>query len=260
MAFKKGMYTVQAVHNAFEILEYLAVYRTDAPINFLSEKFNISQNKIFRLLATLCESGLVEHDKQSGHYRLGINSFTLAQKLIGNSSIISIAHPVIELLAKKHDEAVYMAVIKGDDVLFLDMADCHQQIRAVSLIGKTFPYFTNAAGKVMKALESAEIIEWLRNKKRIKHGNILDPELLASELFEIRSNGGFAVDSDGLGEGLISIAVAVKDYAGHVIGAITMLGPSFRLVRGRIESEIIPSLLEGAAIASQRFGYIPIEA
>lgn len=256
-AAKKRIYTIQTVRNAFEILEFLAMDRADATLHNLAAKFDISQNKTFRLLATLCGSRLVEHDKQSGNYRLGINSFTLAQKLIGNSNIISIAHPVIERLARKHDEAVYMAVIKGDDVLFLDMADCHQQIKAMSLIGKTFPYFTNAAGKVMKALESAEIIEWLRNKKREKNGNISDPESLASELSAIRSNGGFAVDSDGLGEGLISVAVAVKDYAGHVIGAITMLGPSFRLVRDRIESEIIPSLLEGAAIASQRFGYMP---
>jgi DNA-binding IclR family transcriptional regulator len=105
-------------------------------------------------------------------------------------------------------------------------------------------------------LESAEVIEWLKSSKRNKR-HISDPEALASELQEIRSNGGVAVESDGLGEGLISIAVAVKDYAGHVVGAITMYGPSFRLMRDRIEKEIIPSLLEAAAFTSQRFGYLP---
>lgn len=150
-----------------------------------------------------------------------------------------------------------MAIIRDDGVLFLDMADCDQQIKAVPLIGKTFPYFTNAAGKVMKALESTEVIDWLRSDKRGKTFNISDPESLASELIEIRSNGGVSIDTDGLGEGLISVAVAVKDYAGHVIGAITMLGPSFRLARERLEKEIIPSLIEGAAIVSKRFGYMP---
>jgi DNA-binding IclR family transcriptional regulator len=258
MVQKKGAYTVETVHKAFEILEYLTEDRTDATLKTIAAKFDLTLNKTFRLLATLCENGLVEQDKPSGNFRLGINSFSLAQKLVGNSNIISIAHPVIEQLAKKHGEAVYMSIIRGDDVLFLDMADCHQQIKAVSLLGKTFPYFTNAAGKVMKALESAEVIEWLRNKKRSKVRNITDPELLATELTEIRSNGGVAVDFEGLGEGLVSVAVAVKDYAGHVIGAISMHGPSFRLVRDRIEKEIIPSLLEGAALASQRFGYMPV--
>jgi DNA-binding IclR family transcriptional regulator len=253
----KGMYTVQAVHNAFKILEFLTEDRANTTLLSVASKFELTQNKTFRLLSTLCESGLVEHDKQSGTYKLGINSFSLAHKLVGKSSIMNITHPVIEQLARKHGEAVYMAVIKGDDVLFMDMADCNQQIKAMPLIGKTFPYFTNAAGKVMKALESTEIIDWLKNSSRSKTRHILDPVSLASELQEIRSNGGVAVEFDGLGEGLISIAVAVKDYAGHVIGAITMYGPSFRLVRDRIEKEIIPSLLEAAAFTSQRFGYLP---
>ncbi|MDD2899217.1 MAG: IclR family transcriptional regulator [Desulfuromonadaceae bacterium] len=258
MAQQKGLYTVQTVNTAFEILHYLTEDHAEATIQALSTRFDLTPNKAFRLLSTLCESGLLEQDKPSGVYRLGMGSFSLAQKLVGKSTIINITHPIIEQLAKKHDESVYMAVIKGDDVLFLDMADCHQQIKAMSLIGKTFPYFTNAAGKVMKALESAEAIEWLRNSKRSKTQHILDPKALASELMEIRSNGGFAVESDGLGEGLISVAAAVKDYAGHVIGAITMFGPSFRLVRDRVENEIIPSLLEAAAFTSKRFGYLPV--
>lgn len=257
MTQKKGAYTVVAVHKAFEILEFLTEDRADATIKTLAFKFEMTQNKTFRLLATLCESGLVEQDKQTGNFRLGINSFSLAQKLSGNSNIISIAHPVIEQLARKHDEAVYMTIIRGDDVLFLDMADCHQQIKAEPLIGKTFPYFTNAAGKVIKALESAEVIEWLKSKKYGKSHNIPNSDSLASELLEIRTNGGIAIDFGGLGEGLVSVAVAVKDYAGQVIGAISIHGPSFRLVRDRIEKEIIPSLLEGAALASQRFGYLP---
>ena len=257
MALEKSAYTVLTVHKAFEVLEFLSGNPTDSSLQTIASTVEMTRNKAFRLLATLCESGLLEQEKPGGSYRLGMNAFSLAQKLIRNPNVISLAHPVIEQLAKKHGEAVYMTVIKGDDVLFLDMADCDQQIKAVSLIGKTFPFFTNAAGKVMKALESKESLEWIVNKKRNKSINISDPEHLVSELFEIRSNGGVAVDSGGLGEGVSSVAVAVKDYAGHVIGAITMLGPSFRFLKKRIEKEIIPSLIEGAAIASEKFGYMP---
>lgn len=257
MAQEKSVYSVQSVHKAFEILEVLTGSPTGVSLQVLSSTIELTRNKTFRLLATLCESGLVEQEKPSGNYRIGINSFSLAQKLVRNSNVISLAHPVIEQLAKKHDEDVYMVVIKEDNVLFLDMADCDQQIRAVPLIGKTFPYFTNAAGKVMKALESTEVIDWLKSGKRSKIRNISNPETLASELMEIRANGGVAVETGGLGEGLSSIAVVVKDYAGHVIGAITMFGPSFRLAKERLEQEIIPSLLEGADLVSKRFGYLP---
>jgi len=49
--------------------------------------------------------------------------------------------------------------------------------------------------------------------------------------------------------------VAVRDYAGKVVGAVTMLGPSFRMFADRLENEIIPSLLEGADMLSAKFGY-----
>jgi len=257
MSNGKSIYSILSVHKAFEVLEYLSGSPTDASLQIIASKVDMTRNKALRLLATLCEIGLIEHEAPSGSYCLGVNSYSLAQRMVRNSNVINLAHPVIEQLAKKHGEAVYMAVFKGDDVLFLDMADCDQQIKAVPLIGKTFPFFTNAAGKVMKALESAESIEWLVSKKSIKSNSITNPAGLISELIEIRSNGGVAIESGGLGEGVISVAVAVKDYAGHVIGAITMLGPSFRFLKERIEKEIIPSLIEGAALASEKFGYMP---
>jgi DNA-binding IclR family transcriptional regulator len=39
------------------------------------------------------------------------------------------------------------------------------------------------------------------------------------------------------------------------VGAITMLGPSFRMAASRLENEIIPSMLDGAEMLSMKFGY-----
>lgn len=254
---KSSVYTVQTVAKAFELLELISQQQMHADLPHLAAKVAMTRNKTYRLLATLMENGLVERDPLTGTYQLGINSISLAQKMMKHSSVINFAHPVMEDLAKRHDEAVYMTVIRGDEVLFLDMVDCEQQIKAMSLVGEKFPFFTNAAGKVIKALEARELPEWLSQKKRGRSKQVPDPEKLASELLEIRSNGGVAIDNGGLGDGISSVAVAVKDYAGKVIGAITLLAPSFRMVQERIETEIIPSLVAGAALISEKFGYMP---
>ncbi len=161
----------------------------------------------------------------------------------------------MEHLARKHHEAVYMTIIKDDDVLFLDMVDCEQQIKAAPLVGKSYPFFTNAAGKVMRALDSFDLLEKLRLKKISREGRP-DVDELVSELQEIRAKG-VAVDNGGLGDGIISVAVAVRDYAGQVVCALTLLGPSFRMLTDRIENEIVPSMLQGAAVLSGKFGYKP---
>jgi len=139
-------------------------------------------------------------------------------------------------------------------VLFLNMVDCLQSIKPESLIGRKFPFFTNAAGKVMKAVESWDLLERLC-KRDDSRGRQPDLKLLACELERIKVTG-VAIDNGGIEEGVISVAVAVRDYAGKVIGAITMLGPSFRMLAERIEDEIIPSLQEGAGLLSARFGYV----
>lgn len=248
-------YTVHTVDKAFDILDALAESTTDLPMAELADRTGLNRNKTFRLLATLCDRGLAERDPVSGLYRLGVCSVALAQRVLRRASLVTYAHPVMEQLARKHDEAVYLTVIKDDEVVFLDMVDCNQNIKAAPLVGMKFPFFTNAAGKMMKVLDSRDLLEKFF-KSRGRNNPRLDLDLLSSELDEIRSRG-VAIDSGALGEGVISVAVAVKDYGGKIIAAITMLGPAFRMLSDRLESEIIPSMLEGAEILSEKFGYAP---
>jgi len=265
-------YTFQNVKKALELLEILAESPKPLTLQSLAEAVSFSSGKTFRLLAILMEKGLVELDAVSGAYQLGARTAAFGKKLMrrsGNpdgarpaqqkfldsSNLVSYSHPIMEELAGKYDEAVYMTVIKNDEVLFLNMVDCAQQIKAEPLVGRKFPFFTNAAGKVMKAVDSWDLLEKLC-KRDERPGRWPDMEQLASELQLIRATG-VAVDNGGLGDGIISVAVAVRDYAGKVVGALTMLGPSFRMLGERIDNEIIPAMQEGAGILSKRFGYAP---
>lgn len=246
-------YSVKSVDNAFKLIEILAETSSATRTQDLAVKLGLSHNKTFRLVKTLCDKGLVQHDVTSGTYQLGILSIPLAQKILKNMSVINYAHPILEELVQKHGEAAYMTVIQDVDVLFLDMVDCDQTIKAEPLVGKRFPFFNTAAGKVMKSLDSQDLLERLL-KRVTRKGDRPDLDELNLELKKIRA-AGVAVDKGGLGEGIISVAVAIRDYSGKVIGAITLIGPSFRMLADRIENEIIPSLLAGGELLSERFGY-----
>ena len=250
---EKGTYSVQSVIKAFDLLEALASEDSNATVPMLAKKLDLSRNKVFRLLATLEEKGLIERDEVSGIYRLGLHSFEMAQHILKSASLIRLAHPIMELLARKHDEAVYMTVLNNDEVLFLDMVDSFQQIKTVPLVGRRFPFFTNAAGKAIKAMSSTDVFERMGKRQASKSG-IPDLKKLESELRDIRQKG-VAVDFGGLGDGICAVAVAIKDYAGKVVGALTLLAPSFRMLQDRLDIEIIPSMLEGAEVLSMKFGY-----
>jgi DNA-binding IclR family transcriptional regulator len=253
MARDKSAYVVQSVEHALDILEILAADSGGCTVQHIASQLGVSRNKAFRLVATLEERGLVVRDDLSGTCRLGLAMVEMAQKLINSVSLVRLAHPVMEFLARRHDEAVYLTVLQGDEVLFLDMVDSGQNIKAASLVGRRFPFFTNAAGKALKALESIDVVEKFFRRHRKKECRV-DLEALEHELESIRLKG-VAIDIGGLGEGVVGVAVAVRDYAGKVVAAITMLGPSFRMLTDRLEDEIVPSLLEGAEMLSMKFGY-----
>jgi DNA-binding IclR family transcriptional regulator len=250
---EKSAYAVQAVENAFDILDSLTGDVPDATLPHLAARLGISRNKAFRLLATLENRGLVEREEISGMYRLGLSTVEMAQRFMRCANLVRLARPVMEALARRHDEAVYLTVVRGDEVLFLDMVDCDRQIKAMPLVGKRFPFFTNAAGKAIRAFESRDALERFAKRRRKGEG-FPDVATLEDEMNAIKQRG-VAVDNGGLGDGVISVAVAVKDYAGKVVGALTLLGPSFRLMASRLENEIIPSLQESAEMLSMKFGY-----
>lgn len=246
---EKGVYSVLAVTKAIDLLEALAQDGANPTIQVLSDKLDLSSNKAFRLLATLEDKGLVEKSSLTGTYRLGLHAFEMAQHILKSDSLIRLAHPIMVDLARKLDEAVYITVMNNDEVLFLDMVDSFQQVKAIDLVGKRFPFFTNAAGKVIKSVSSIDLLGRFTKKRGIPN-----PEELEKELDEIRKRG-VAVDFNGLGDGICTVAVVIRDYAGKVVGALTLLAPSFRMLHERLEQVIIPCMLEGGEQLSMKFGY-----
>lgn len=249
MTREKNVYSVQAVVKAIELLEALAQEDANLTLAVLAKKLELSRNKSFRLLATLEDKGLVERNEQTGSYVLGVQAFEMAQHILKSANLIRIAHPVMEELAHQLGEAIYLTVASHDEVLFLDMVDSFQQIRAVDLTGKRFPFFTNAAGKVIKSVGSIDLFK--RGDKRL---GIEGSQELELELEEIRRKG-VAVDFGGLGDGICAVAVVIRDYAGKVVGALTLLAPSFRMRPERLADEVIPALLAGGEQLSMKFGY-----
>ena len=141
MTREKGAYSVQAVIKAIDLLETLAQDGDSPSITVIEKKLELSHNEAFRLLATLEDKGLVERDVLTGTYSLGLQAFQMAQHILKSTNLIRLAHPVMEELARKLDEAIYITVMNNDEVLFLDMVDSFQQVKAVDLVGKRFPFF-----------------------------------------------------------------------------------------------------------------------
>lgn len=249
---QRRTYEVRSVTNGFDLLAALLPERDNRTLWLLAQDLGLSSRKTASLLAALEKKGMVERDGRGG-YHLGLSAYELALHIQRSTSLTKLAHPIMVELARKHDEAVYLTVPSDNEVIFLDMVDSMQKVKTAPIVGRRFPFFTNAAGKVIKAATSPgdtteELVTGL-----VSTAPAQDIERLAREIETIRQRG-VAIDNGGLGNEICAVAVAIRDYAGWAVGALTMLAPSFRMLQERLEQEIIPSMLDGAAVLSKKFG------
>ncbi|MBE0599620.1 MAG: IclR family transcriptional regulator [Desulfuromonadales bacterium] len=247
----KDSYSIQSVENALAVLEALCEEEEEFRISQLSEKLGMNKTSVFRLLATFENRGYVEREKGSGKYRLGLSAYEMGQKFLSRMGLLRKGKPVLERLVRECNEAVYLAVRRQEEALFLDLTDTGQQVKIVSLLGNRYPMAENAAGKVLLAHFIPEEAP-ARGKKSAVPG--LTPSL-QEELALIREQG-YCLDLSSLGEGVASLAVPLFAASGEVPGALCMIGPTFRMTPERIHGEFLPRLKEAGEIISSKLGYM----
>jgi len=242
---QKESYSIQSVDNALDVLEALCEEGEEVRISQLSERLGMNKTSIFRLLATFENRGYVEKEPRSGKYKLGLSAYEMGQKFLSRMGLLRKAKPVIERLARECNEALYLAVPRGNEVLMLDMVDTMQQVKIIPLVGNRYPITGPTAGRVILAGSETH-----RSSCTLESLADLDAELI-----RIREAGG-CIDSGVLGEGIASLATPLIDAQGNVPGSLCMVGPEFRLTQEKINENLLPRLIEAGVVISSKLGYV----
>jgi len=240
----KDSYSIQSVENALDLLEAICDEAEEFRISHLSEKLSMNKTSVFRLLATFENRGYVEREKVSGKYRLGLSAYEIGQKFLSRMGLLRNARPVMERLVRDCNEAVYLAMRRGEDVLFLDMVDTSQQVKVVSLVGKRFPLAKTAAGKIMLSHSPSRPLT-----------RPLSDYPSSEEILQI-ARQGYCIDREGLGDGIVSIAVPVQNSAGDVCGCLCLVGPDFRIPQDKLKATVLPALREAGETVSSKLGHL----
>ena len=242
---QKESYSIQSVDNALDVLEALCDEGDEVRISQLSERLGMNKTSIFRLLATFENRGYVEKEQRSGKYKLGLSAYEIGQKFLSRMVLLRKAKPVMEKLARACNEAIYLAVPSGNEVLLLDMVDTTQQVKIIPLLGKRYPITGPSAGRVILAHAEAH-----RAKCSLEELSTLN-----SELTRIHEQGN-CYDQGAFGEGIASLAAPLIDAQGNVPGSLCIVGPEFRLPPDKIENDLLPSLTEAGIVISSKLGYV----
>ena len=249
-------YSVRAVDKALRILETLGKESGDLGLVELSRELTIEKSTLHRLLGTLEARGFVRRDPLSLRYSLGIRMLELGTAVTARSALGRAAVPVLDRLAVRSRQTVNLAVLDGDEILYVAKRESPEPLRLTVEVGRRLPAHCTALGKAMLGFRpAAEVRRLFGRRKRLRRftpNTITDPRELIEHLKEILRTG-VAVDREELVPGLRCLAAPVLDFTGYAVAAMSISAPAVTLGEERV-AELRPMLLEAVAELSKALG------
>jgi IclR family transcriptional regulator, KDG regulon repressor len=208
------------------------------------------------LVKTLVTLGYVRQLKDSKRYRIGRPLFALAASALDELEMSSLATPLLEDLTRATGESAHFSVRMGDAVVVLARTSGPGAFQLTGRVGVMRPAHCTALGKIMlAALQPDQFERFLQRAELAAHtpNSITAAESLRREVAEVR-RAGMAFDDGEFDSELRCVALPVRDFSGHVIGAIGISGPVWRLSIESLQKRA--RLVRAAAVRlSAEFGY-----
>lgn len=247
---------VRSVDRAAALLVCLADADGSASVTDLSHSLDLHKSTVSRLLSTLERRGLVEQDRESGHFRLGVGIIRLAQSAERTLDLRAIALPEMEALAKITHETVSLEVFDGvAAAVAICQIDGPNLTPMPDITGRPIAMHAIASGKVLLASlpERTVLAIARRGLLRYTPRTITDPRALLEELATIRRRG-YAVAIGEWDERLNAAAVPICDARGSVIATVVVWGAAARVTPGTLPT-LITSVRDAAHQISTKLGW-----
>ena len=256
----KDRYLINSILRASNILKYFTKGKGQFKISELACELHLDRSTIYRILLSLEKCGLVEKDKETGGYSLGLFTFEIGNAYLNRIDLPKVSKPIMTDLALKVQETVHLAVLSGTEIVYVDKVDSPRPLGIMSKIGQRAPLHCTALGKVLLAFQPEdELKRILRQLKLIAltSNTIISRQRLMEELRAIRRQG-YALDHREIEEDVECIGAPIRNHLGDVIAALSISGPQSKIHTPQ-EKEFVSSVVKAAGLISSKLGYMEVK-
>lgn len=228
-------YEVQSLLRGLALLEALADSGADGnTLQNLSADTQLAPSTAHRLLGTLIDAGYVVRGSEDKTYLLGARIISVARTAQHMTAHLQLlARPHLEALAQECGENAYLVALDGQKSVYIDEAKGPRVMRMSIPIGSTFPANTSASAKAILAYRDHDaalrMIFGDNRAKRYTRRTIVDANLFRQELHAVRERG-FAIEREEVEEGVSCIAAPIIGRQGKAEAAISVPGPTSRIL------------------------------
>jgi IclR family transcriptional regulator, KDG regulon repressor len=251
----KARERLSSVATAIRLLKAFSEDEVEIGISVLARRLSLAKSTVHRLAVTLVSEGLLEQDRDSGRYRLGIALFRLGALVRRRMNVSNEARPYLYDLREKINESVHLAILDGTEIMYVYNLESTHAIRMRSDIGVRKPAYCTAEGQAILAFQPDDVVDRViaaglapRTGK-----TITDPDRFRKAIAAVRQRG-CAIEDEENEVGMVSIAAPIRDDAGDVAAAVGIAGPVTRLTKKSIAA-FVPHVIATADQVSARLGY-----
>lgn len=207
----------------------------------------LPKQTIHRLCTTLIEEGFLARSEIGGGLYPSRRARELAAGILHGSSASIARYRILTDLANDIGETVNFVVPEEGGMSYKDRVETNWAFRIQLPVGSHVPFHCTASGKTYLStlprsrreglVSSLELIQMTQN-------TIVDPDALLDELREVRRQG-FAQDNEEFIDGMVAMAVPVRDRTGRYIASLAFHGPMQRVSLAKAY-ELTPKLVAAA--------------
>lgn len=238
-------------------LAALRAFDRDHPSMSLSEvatRCGMSRAAARRYLLTLEKLGYLVSNE--GRFSPSVKVLEFCEGYFGARPFWNQALPRMREASAAVNDACSLAVLDWPDVVYVGRVPA-RRIMTISLnLGSRLPAAATSMGRVLlAALPRDEARCLIRSAPLTRHTAFTktDPDALDEELTRVRTQGYALVDQE-LEEGLISVAVPVRDGTGAVVAAMNMSCHAGRNTAQSVLVSHLPVLRDAAQRVSMDLG------
>jgi IclR family pca regulon transcriptional regulator len=247
---RKGTVEREFVASLARGLSVLRAFSKDAREMTLSEvaqRTGLTRAAARRFLLTLDSLGYVASDGR--RFRLTPKVLDLGFSYLSSMEPYDVAMPYMEEVSAAIHESCSASVLEGCDIVYVARVPTTKRIMSVALgIGARLPAIATSMGRVLLAhLDDDALQQHLRScpvRRHTKH-TVTDVAALRDILRAVGRQGWCLVDQE-LEEGLISVAVPVRNKRGRVLAAMNASTHASRTRPEHVVERFLPVLQQAA--------------
>ncbi|BEM58703.1 IclR family transcriptional regulator [Serratia marcescens] len=230
-----------------EVLQAFTPQRRLMSVSQISQRTGIPRAAVRRCLYTLSKLGFV-YAEDGKNYELRPRVLSLGHNWLGASPLANAAQPVLRQLSQTLNESCSMAILDGDDILYIARASTSRIMTIDLHVGSRLPASTTSMGRVLlSGLASETLNDYLARLTQLRYTShtLVSVSALREELARVRQQG-YAINDQELEIGLRSLAVPLTTPDGRIAAALNVGVHAGQVSAERLHQHHLP-LLRSAA-------------